>query len=127
MFNMKFTRPMNFGILIRKVYYIIFLILICFNIKQAFSIPLIDIINFVELVSSFIVVIFSFIYIATNFLLNYLSFNIKYSIDRLTTAEFTEIESFWKQTYDFARNKVMFFGTILGFSVLFEYIILNMF
>lgn len=127
MFNMKYARPMNFGILIRKAYYIIFLVLICMNIKQAFNIPLIDIVNFVELVSSFIIVIFAFIYIATNFLLNYLSFNIKYSIDRLTTAEFTEIESFWKQTYEFSRDKVMFFGTILGFSVLFEYVIVNMF
>lgn len=126
MFNMKHTRPLNFGILIRNVYYILFLILICFNIKQAFSISLIDIVNFIELVSSFLIVTFSFIYIATNFLLNYLSFRIKYSIDRLTTAEFTEIEYFWKQTYEFSRNKVMFFGTILGFSVLFEYVILNM-
>lgn len=124
---MKSTRPMNFGLLIRKAYYIVFLILMSFTIQQALSIQVIDIVNFIKLGSSFIVVIFAFIYIATNFLLNYLSFGIKSSMDKFTTAEFTEIEFFWKQTYDFARNQVVFFGTILGFSVLIEYLILNIF
>lgn len=124
---MKSTRPMNLGLIIRKAYYTIFLILMIFTIQQALSIKVEDILSVIKIGSASILVILSFVSMATYFLLNYLNFSIKSSMDKLSTVEFIEIETFWKQAYDYATKKMVLFGGILGFTVVIEYLIFTVF
>lgn len=118
---------MNLGLIIRKGYYTIFFILTMFTIQQALDIRFEDILNFIKIFASSIVVLLSFVSMATYFLLNYLGFSIKSTMDKLTTAELSEVEKFWQQAYDYATKKLILFGGILGFTVIIEYLVFTVF
>lgn len=121
---MKPTKPLDFGVSIRKLYIYMFFLMTVMTFVTALEIEFTSVLFFSKIVCASIVVLFSLVVVSTNLLLNSLNKGIRKSLDSFNTAEFTEIELFWRQANEFAIGKVISFGGILGMIVLVEYVTL---
>lgn len=114
--------PLNIGNLIKTVYMYMFVFLAFFNIKEAFSLEWVTLLNVAKYSLGLTTVLLLFVYMATNVLLGSMSQNLQSNLDKFTTAEFVQIEAFWISTRDFCRDKVINFGGIVSILVLAEFL-----
>lgn len=94
-----------------------------FNIKSAFSIDWIDLINVLKYGLGTVILLFVSVYIASNLLLNSMGFTVRTNLDKFTTAEFEQLTTFWKQTAVYCQNKVVSLGGFLALLVVAEFLI----